>query len=210
MRVEQTGYGGDILFRSTGEPALPRRNPLGASSSLSIPQPDQKVITAPWPFVQYASGELNRRTLWPLWGKKEQGDSKSGFFLWPLVHWYQLEENDTTERSVQVLPFYKSTRRAQAVDGQMHRWQLWPLIRGRSHAAHRSWEVLSLWPFPKSDVIERNWAATWRLFEYERQVEDVEWSLLHGLVSFKREGSQKSGRLFYLLNWRWGERSSGD
>jgi hypothetical protein len=211
VEMEEEPYGGFVLFPFYGQKVTPAGKthwvlpPLFRYSS----EQDQKIITAPWPFIQYAEGDIDRRYLWPLWGKKSQSERTSGFLLWPLIQWHQQEDKTGRQQAIHVVPFFRSVQQEKAgLEDKAHRWQLWPLANGESSAQEHAWQLLSLWPFESADVIERNWAPCWNLFSYERKAKDVEWSLLHGLLSFKREESQKSLQIGYLINWSWGASSS--
>ena len=63
-------------------------------------------------------------------------------------------------------------------------------------------EVLALWPFERAAVIERNWAPFWRLFRIEQSENEVEWSLLHGVLGYKRSGEKRMWQFCFL---RFGE-----
>ena len=63
-------------------------------------------------------------------------------------------------------------------------------------------EVLALWPFERAAVIERNWAPCWRLFRIEQSENEVEWSLLHGVLGYKRSEEQRVWQFCFL---RFGE-----
>jgi hypothetical protein len=214
VRMAEGPYGGFVLFPFYGQKVTEEGKthwvlpPLFRYSN----ETNQKIITAPWPFIQYAEGKIDRRYLWPIWGKKSQLGKKSGFALWPLVHWQKQEDKTRRQHAIQVAPFYKSVQeeRKGVQASKAHRWQLWPIASGESSAQQHSWKMLSLWPFESAEVIERNWAPCWHLLSYERQAKDIEWSLLHGLLSFKREESRKSLQIGYLINWSWGASSSED
>jgi hypothetical protein len=99
-------------------------------------------------------------------------------------------------------------------------WKIWPLMSWqRNDLAQASrFRLLELWPVKNSGPIERNWAPLWTLYnrtrsdgvvrndalwfvwrsEREPAVERREWSLLKGLLAYKRERDAKSGRLLWI------------
>ncbi|MGQ9662433.1 MAG: hypothetical protein ACUVWX_08880, partial [Kiritimatiellia bacterium] len=62
----------------------------------------QSVINCPWPFFEYARGEVDRLRFWPFWGSETRPGSAapsqkdnpnalhSAFFLWPLGHYERI------------------------------------------------------------------------------------------------------------------------
>lgn len=46
---------------------------------------DQTEVNCPWPLIQYGSGKTDKFHIWPLYGRKSQGNDREAFFLWPLV-----------------------------------------------------------------------------------------------------------------------------
>ena len=58
------------------------KNALGASPLFRYSnEQDQKIITAPWPFIQYAEGDIDRRYLWPLGAKKASPSARVVFLM---------------------------------------------------------------------------------------------------------------------------------
>ena len=66
----------------------------------------QWIVHAPWPFIQMADGEMRKRIVWPLYGKKSLGTLTRQYVLWPFI-W----NNKTTyarhnQHRRYVLPFF--------------------------------------------------------------------------------------------------------
>lgn len=164
---------------------------------------DQVTRYLPWPFVQWADGAVKKRYFWPVYGRKEIGGDRSGFALWPVVKWEMAGDEERGWRRRQIVPFYRErTEWEGSGEEQISEWKLWPLARGERSSEGNRLEVLALWPYERAEVIERNWASCWRLFWWERDASGVEWSLLHGVLGYKREGMNRSWRLLF---WSPGE-----
>ena len=83
--------------------------------------------------------------------------------------------------------------------------------------------MLEFWPLKNSAPVERNWAPLWTLYkrtntdgiickdvlwfawhsEREPAVDRKEWSLLKGLLAYKRDGEKQNLRVLYFM--RFGE-----
>jgi hypothetical protein len=203
--LSERGGSGFLLFPFYGQidaPHLQSRWVLPPLFRYSRTE-DQVTRYLPWPFVQWADGEVMKRYLWPVYGQKKIGRDRSGFALWPVVKWEMAGNEAQGWRRWQVVPFYRERREWKAGGAAWHsEWKLWPLARGVRSAEGSLWEVLALWPFERAEAIERNWAPCWRLFQWERDASGMEWSLLHGVLGYKREGMKRSWKLFF---WSLGE-----
>jgi hypothetical protein len=76
-------------------------------------------IHAPWPLFQYSSGEVEQCYLWPLWGRREQGVTRTGFLLWPLGGTEDIRRPDYRLRRLRLVPFvyYESRTPAAGAAG---------------------------------------------------------------------------------------------
>jgi hypothetical protein len=99
-----------------------------------------------------------------------------------------------------VYQFKKIWNTSESID--QSEWKVWPVARGMRKEDSSVIEVLALWPFERAAVIERNWAPCWRFFRIEQSENDVEWSLLHGVLGYKRSGVQRVWQFCFL---RFGE-----
>ena len=83
--------------------------------------------------------------------------------------------------------------------------------------------MLEFWPLKNSAPVERNWAPLWTLYkrtntdgiirkdvlwfawhsEREPAADRKEWSLLKGLLAYKRDGEKQNLRVLYFM--RFGE-----
>lgn len=211
---------------------------------------NHRALNAPWPFVQYSRGEIDKLYFWPLFGRKALAHERQWFALWPLVSGQCSELPAATVRRFRALPlvFYESTYALQqAADGGTGRvekatassryFKLWPLLSYRREADYSQFRTLALWPLKQTPGIERNWAPLWSLYSRERagEVRQTEllwglyrhrqnatartlslfpllqtasdrpkdsrsWSLLYGLMGYKREGLHKSLQLLYFIH----------
>ena len=199
--LSERGGSGFVLFPFYGQidaPHLQSRWVLPPFFRFSRSE-DQVTRYLPWPVVQWADGAVEKRYFWPVVGRKVVGRDRSGFAVWPVVKWEASGDEEQGWRRWQVVPFYR--QRTEWDAGRAERsaeWKLWPLARGERSGTDRRLEVLALWPFERSEVIERNWAACWKLFRWERDESRMEWSLLHGVLGYKREGMNRSWKLFFM------------
>lgn len=154
------------------------------------------------------------------------------FMFWPLL-WSERSESaglSTTRRMA--VPFFSLQRSFQIEEGvpkedrvEISRyWKLWPLMSWRREGEVSRFRMLELWPVIDSPPVERNWAPLWTLYrrtadadgrvcrdvlwfawhsEREPDAGRTEWSLLKGLLAYKRQGEERSLRLFYFM--RFGE-----
>ena len=171
--------------------------------------PEQRTRYVLWPFIQWAEGTVEKRYLWPVLGRKKVEEDRSGFIAWPLIKWNASGDEKSGGQQVQVAPIYRhrSTWDASRAIYESE-WKLWPLASGIRVDKRSVIEVLALWPFERAAVIERNWAPCWRLFRVEKSENEVEWSLLHGLLGYKRSGEQQSWQFCFLRFREAGESST--
>ena len=164
---------------------------------------DQRTRYMPWPFVQWAEGRVDKQYLWPIVGLKKVEDHRSGFLAWPIITWGASGNESQGSRRLQVAPVYqfkKIWNASESID--QSEWKVWPVARGMRKEDRSVIEILALWPFERAAVIERNWAPCWRLFRIEQSENEVEWSLLHGVLGYKRSGEQRVWQFCFL---RFGE-----
>lgn len=122
--------------------------------------------------------------VWPLISYERDGDASR----WRLLELWPLRYSGPVERSWAPLwTFFTDVRLGDARDTEL----LWGLYRSRRRGdAMRSVSV-----FP--------------LFSVSRDRRDGDrraWSLLHGLVGYRRDGTQRSVRVLYLLRFRGKEK----
>ncbi|MCK4564676.1 MAG: hypothetical protein KAU94_08375, partial [Verrucomicrobia bacterium] len=66
---------------------------------------EQWIVHAPWPFIQMADGEMYKRIVWPLYGKKSLGTLTRQYFLWPFIWNNQTEYARHIQHRRLVVPF---------------------------------------------------------------------------------------------------------
>ncbi len=185
---------------------------------------DQWIIHAPWPFVQWADGNMKKREFWPFYGRKSLGTLEKQYWLWPLL-W-----NNTTQYAAheqhrrRIVPFVhyqtdvmvKDTREHEAGEVLSTYWKLWPLMSWDRIGDQSRFRTLELWPLRNTPGIERNWAPWWTLYKrvddgtetghhllwgLYRQVKSeaqFEWSLLKGLAGYKNEDHERRYRILFM------------
>jgi len=117
--------------------------------------------------------------VWPLWSYQRDGDARRFrcVELWPL------RNTGPVERSWAPLwTFYSRTAVGDALDHEL----LWGVYRFQRRGGDRC--RMSLWPL-------------WYWQRDDRIRAEREWSVLHGLLGYRREGTQKSFRVLYLLRF---------
>jgi len=160
------------------------------------------------------------------------GLKQRNFLLWPLLWSERSEEADRSKTRRMAVPFLYLQRTFQMEEGVpkddwqeiASLWKIWPLMSLRREGEVSRFRMLELWPVSDSPPIERNWAPLWTLYRRTADEEGVirrdllwfawnserdpeggrrEWSLLKGLLAYKREGDARTLRLFYFM--RFGE-----
>ena len=165
--VDERGF---ILFPIYGE----AHNPGGETHWVLPPffkfqhAGEQRQILAPWPFVQYSRGHVNKFYLWPLWGQKDAGTVESQFFLWPIVRFQDVQRHDSEFRQRFILPFiyYQDIIATSTHEREMSYFKLWPLFSYQRENETSRLRALELWPLKKTGSIDRNFAPFWTLFSH--------------------------------------------
>jgi hypothetical protein len=180
------------------------------------------------------SDKFDKFYIWPLWGEKQFADGLNHrtFVLWPIFWSEKSEESNLVKIRRMALPFFfldRSFRREEGVSEKervevANYWKIWPLMSWQREGDVSRFRMLELWPVKGSAPIERNWAPLWTLYkrtntdgvvrkdvlwfawhsEQEPAVDRKEWSLLKGLLAYKRDGEKQNLRLFYFM--RLGDR----
>jgi len=170
---------------------------------------EQTEASLPWPFVQYASGEMDKLYLWPLVGRKAVGHSKSRFLLWPLIQLREGQSRDHEYRRNMLFPFvyHEATRPLStggvtraAVDGR--HLKIWPLMSYERQQDETRFRLLSLWPLKNTRGMERNWVPIWTLYDRIRTPEQLDESLLWGLWRRRVDEDSRRVSLFPLFSAR--------
>lgn len=178
---------------------------------------NQKSLRAPWPFVQWDKGTVNRLYLWPLWGQRQVGNLTSSFFLWPVGRTLRIQRKDHLDRRFYLAPVLSVHSKRWTTDDEkagrtkgevFSRYiKVWPLFSyRRDHDASRL-RLLDLWPARESAPVERNLAPLWTVFSRVRTQDVREDELLWGL--YRRRADATGGRsmsIFPLFN----SKRSGD
>ncbi len=173
----------------------------------------------PWPFLQRATGTVEKLYLWPLWGRKSTGPISSAFFLWPLYRSGRQVGGDAVATQRTFFPFYYSRRidstpypAAGADEGAAtaavkrratRRYEkIWPFFSYQRDERSALFRMIDIWPGRTVAPIERNYAPFWTLYSYSRSDSVREQELLWGLFR-QRVGADgaRHTRLFPLVSW---------
>ena len=186
---------------------------------------EQRIVHAPWPFVQLADGEIKKRIFWPLYGKKEMGPLSKEYWAWPIFWNSTTRHTHHEQRRKKIIPFvhYQSDVVTQSMkdhdvgDVVSRYWKVWPLMSWERNPEQSQFRTLELWPWRNPSGIERNWApwwtvyrrvdvdgdvghhALWGLYRQNKSPEHFEWSLLKGLAGYKN--TENSRRYRFLFMW---------
>lgn len=178
-------------------------------------------IFCPWPFIQKQNNaRIDKFYVWPLWGRKQAagGALDRTFVLWPFLWAETVQRDQVTLRRKLALPFFYSHSKTlhepdvpeEERDVLSNGWKLWPLMSWRRAGERSRFRMLELWPLDTAPI-ERNWAPLWTLYrrtddggrikndflwflwhsEKEPSAEEAEWSLLKGLLGYKKSGETK-------------------
>ncbi|MFA6173135.1 MAG: hypothetical protein WC334_03390 [Kiritimatiellales bacterium] len=171
--------------------------------------------------------------VWPLWGEDRYaaGPTRRTFLLWPLLWSEKKGDKNLLKTSRMALPFFYqdyTVRREKDASPEKQTeisnyWKIWPLMSWQREGETSRFRMLELWPLKNSAPVERNWTPLWTLYkrtntdgvirkdvlwfawhsEQDPAVDHKEWSLLKGLLAYKRDGEKQNVRLFYFV--RFGE-----
>lgn len=160
----------------------------------------------PWPFVQVSSGKVDKLYVWPLFGRKREGNATRSFWLWPLVwHRHEVDRRSETGR-FRVFPLFytQRTRALEAPQPVLERYvSVWPLGSYLSSSGDcRRVRCLDLWPFRNTPPIERNLAPWWTLYRFERNAGGWANECLWGMLRWGHEAEgARYGSVFPVASW---------
>lgn len=161
----------------------------------------------PWPFIQLASGDIDKVYIWPLWGYDTAKWESNVFVLWPIINWREQRRPHSTRDSFSILPvFYTESGRVRTETNAplrltQRRVTVWPLVTYARHEQDKRVRVLDVWPFP-TPQIERNWAPLWTLYTHQLYQGACDDDLLWGFFRYARkENSYKHFVLFPFISW---------
>jgi hypothetical protein len=129
--------------------------------------------------------------LWPFYGRFDRGEEEhTRFYAWPLVFTSDLEERGMREKSLAVMPFWRSVAHERIEGEPVDRWwKLWPLAQGERRGDGTSgWTALAPIPFFRWEEFEASWGI---FFELVR-------------VRADPDGSRSTDLLFSLIRSRTG------
>ncbi|MCX7009077.1 MAG: hypothetical protein NTY53_17820, partial [Kiritimatiellaeota bacterium] len=168
---------------------------------------------APWPFIQWKTGEIEQLYFWPLWGYKNLDHIHGGFYAWPLGWWRHLDRYDehvdrytfapiwfsesqwraekpkrTPQPEAAPSPSVVTAPAAPATNCVARYWQFWPLCNYERVGEQSRFRTLMLWPMRHSAMIEREFAPIWTLYQHQRAGQSSSDEILWGLVRRSNRG----------------------
>ena len=157
-------------------------------------------LYAPWPFVQWSTGPVEKLYLWPLWGHKKMGGLERSFYLWPVFWDEKVTRGDEVQHRFIAAPFWmnltSSNTNAPEAPPRLRAQKFWPLYSYRRVGEESRFRMLELWPFSEAAAVERNWAPWWTLVSRTRQGENRDWEVLWGLY---RQAAREDGGRYWSL-----------
>jgi hypothetical protein len=184
---------------------------------------------APWPFIQWKTGDIEQFYLWPFWGYKNVDHIHGGFYAWPLGWWRHLDRPGVQAHRYSFVPFWLSESEWSAAKPAApapvpslapppppatncvdRYWHFWPLCDYERVDTQSRFRALKLWPLRHSAMIEREFAPIWTLYQHTRAGENSSDELLWGLVRRQNRGAEASRfSLFPLVDWSRDDKATG-
>ena len=155
-------------------------------------------VYAPWPFVQYFRGEINKTYLWPLWGHKWTDVTDDRFFLWPFFSASVNRRHDLIVHQHAFRPFiYRDKEFVRLENGDYGEQirsltKVWPIYYKYEEEDTSYLRILDLWPTKHSPGVDRNLAPFWTLYSRHRKGDERESALLWGLYHRRIYGAEES------------------
>lgn len=213
VRYDYEGESGSgfILFPLFGRMALENQNTWWVIPPLFryTRGEEQDLLYAPWPFIQWGRGNVDKMWVWPLWGTTRRGPVTRWFALWPFIHKTTVDRPDETVREFKVLPFvYSASERSKerADEEALSKYlKIWPLVHYERIGDASVIRLLALWPARHTPRIDRNWRPLWTIYERSRFLDRTECRLLWGLYRDAEFGEEhRRTSLFPLWDYRRG------
>lgn len=158
-------------------------------------------LYAPWPFIQYSTGPVEKLFVWPLWGHKKTGGLERTFYLWPLFWDEYVTRGSEVQHRFIAAPFWmnltSSDTNAPGAPPRLRAQKLWPLYSYRRQGEQSRFRILELWPFSEAAAVERNWAPWWSLLTRVRHGDNRDWEFLWGL--YRQRARADGGRYWSLF-----------
>ena len=172
-------------------------------------------LYAPWPFIQYSRGPVDKLFIWPLWGHKKVGGLERTFYLWPIFWDEHITRGEEVEHRVIAAPFFMNLRSSSLTQPEqpprIRASKVWPLYSYRRVEQDSRFRMLELWPFSEAAAVERNWAPWWSIITRNRHGNNRDWEVLWGL--YRQAAREDGGRYWSLFplfeRYREGDGSRG-
>ncbi len=167
-------------------------------------------LHCPWPF--YLNGKnmdgpnSSRLWYWPVWGRKRKGEEQETFWFWPLYFNYKRPTLYGTRHRryiaiiwLRVVDYFEKTGKTNTFT------RIWPFLSIDSKADGRKHvRILDMFPIRNLEVIERNFAPIWTLYQYRANPDRYRHDLLWGIWQYQkqRQGHTERHTLFPLYNYK--------
>jgi hypothetical protein len=173
-----------------------------------------------WGEKQFRGG-LNHRTfvLWPIFWSEKTVESRLVKTRRMALPFFFLERSVQESGVRSQEPEGETQQSASGKRQAAMYWKIWPLMSWQREGDVSRFRMLELWPLKNTAPLERNWTPLWTLYkrtdaggvvrkdvlwfawhsENEPAVERKEWSLLKGLLSYKRDAGARSVRFLYFV-----------
>ncbi len=162
---------------------------------------DMDRLYAPWPFIQYSTGMMEKQYLWPLWGHKKIAGLERTFVAWPIFWNEYVTQGNEVRHRVIVAPFFSNLKSVNtnqpAAEPRVRAQKVWPLYSYRREGEASRFRMVELWPFSDDAAVERNWAPWWSLLTRTQQGGHCDWEFLWGL--YRQQVRAEGGRYWSIF-----------
>ncbi len=161
-----------------------------------------------WPIYQTVNSKaMNKRYVWPLYGRRTTAQEDRRFWLWPFIWNRQNTYPGEKVSHVRVFPVFASEshqfmKKGASVASERY-VSLWPLgSYERTRQDDTRLRIPDLWPFRDTAPIERNLSPIWTLYSHQRTARGYQSELLWGLARWGCATNGEAARsVFPLASW---------
>lgn len=176
---------------------------------------DGRKIHLPWPLYQFQDSDtVQKRYLFPIWGTKTVGGTKTDFLFWPIFSHQQIRRGEQLIDRKIALPILQHETRTEG-DGTVstRKEKVWPLGSYRREGDVIRLRAFDLWPLVDTPAIERNYAPLWTVYRQDQRLagpvggpagrSDTE--ALWGVYRYVNHGEDEHHQSFFPFWERWGD-----
>ncbi len=145
--------------------------------------PTQTIKHIPWPFFQFAEGEMDKAYFWPIYGTKTRDHDHQKFVIWPIGRYRETQMPEGEMRRWNVVPIWSADSLTND-DGEeiSEYWKLWPIMSYRRVGEQSRFRMFELSPIKNVAPIERNWQPFLTVFDSYKDSEKSKYEFLWGTL----------------------------